>query len=559
MSRSPLLAVLLFFLSISHAQNPTTGSYARVEGLATNLAGDPLNKATLRLSGESTTKPSSRRSPPLYVSITGADGTFVFENVEPGRYQIFAERAGYLREIYTTAPGIGPYSVDLAAGQRLTANIKLTPQSIISGTITDEDGDPFPGARVNVYRPAYGQHRELRPGPATAAGLDGTFSLGSLSAGRYYLAVSGSSNDTPLDQREVPGRTGEEERYVTTYYPGVLEISAAALINVPVGTEIRGMHIRVRKGRVFRISGKMVDAEGTSRPGTVNLLFKDVNNPSDSHTIQSTDGSFEFNRLLPGTYILLAYSGSSRELVGREIVAIANQDLEDTILPLGPGAEIKLIVRTEEADAQAQQELAHAIASTARYTLTPMEGPHLGYLAQNDGDGITLLFKQVAPGQYYVGVSRPAGTYVKSMRFGSQDVTDKPIDTTSGNQGPLDVVISPHAAEINGVLRNSKGETLSGIEVTVWRPGIPPADFLPFVMGTVTDSNGLFTFEGLPPGEYRVAGWENIDPGMAGIPDFHHQFDQRAATVKLTEDVHISLEAPMIDRAAIELEAAKFR
>jgi hypothetical protein len=43
------------------------------------------------------------------------------------------------------------------------------------------------------------------------------------------------------------------------------------------------------------------------------------------------------------------------------------------------------------------------------------------------------------------------------------------------------------------------------------------------------------------------------------VPEFRFKFEDKAATVKLDEDAHESLEAPLIGREAIEAEVAKLQ
>jgi hypothetical protein len=74
-----------------------------------------------------------------------------------------------------------------------------------------------------------------------------------------------------------------------------------------------------------------------------------------------------------------------------------------------------------------------------------------------------------------------------------------------------------------------------------------------------SDANGQVKFANLAPGEYRIAAWEKNDPGLAMVPEFRFKFEDKAATVKLDEDAHESLEAPLIGREAIEAEVAKLQ
>jgi hypothetical protein len=72
-----------------------------------------------------------------------------------------------------------------------------------------------------------------------------------------------------------------------------------------------------------------------------------------------------------------------------------------------------------------------------------------------------------------------------------------------------------------------------------------------------TDSTGQFTFQGLSPGEYRVAAWEQIEQGLDTVPEFRAKFDDKATAVKLQENDHAQIQPALIPRDAIETEAAK--
>ncbi len=86
----------------------------------------------------------------VYSAESGVQGKFVFEDVTPGRFNLLAERTGYIRFQHPTLIALDP-------GQSMTGiSVKMTPQGVIAGSVIDEEGEPFPNANVTLYRTVRG-------------------------------------------------------------------------------------------------------------------------------------------------------------------------------------------------------------------------------------------------------------------------------------------------------------------------------------------------------------------------------------------------------------------
>lgn len=537
-----------------------------IEGQVTSVTGEPLKKVQVRIQlipgagGRGGAVVAAARvlapggSPPgMSGTVTDDAGRFVFENVEPGNYSLFAERPGYLRSNISGPSG----SVKVAAGERATGiSIKMTPQGLIAGKITDEDGDPVPGVRVSVGRWSYASgHKQFQPaGGGANSADDGSFVIGNLNAGRYYV----SANPPNLGGRvEVVPQTPQEE-YVPTYYPGVSDGTAATAIDVGAGREVRGIDLRMRKGRTYRVSGTVVDSTTGAAPGNMNvsLIPKEQDLFGGRPFSQARNGSFEFQHVLPGVYVLQvnpttvrAADGSmvTNGLVGRQTVTVGNGNVEGIVLRLGPGVELTGKLTTEGTIQQIPAQVRW------RVLLQPVEGatPGAGNPTVNDDGAFTM--KGVTPATYRLTIiPMPPGSYLKSIRMGGQDVAGGLLDLTSVTNGHLEVVLSGNAADVRGTLRGDNGP-LSNVQVSLWSSGSDS------VKTAYSQSDGTFVFNSLAPGEYRVAAWEQMDSGMASVPEFREAFSSKAAVIRLSENSHETVEAPLIGREAIETEAAKLR
>ena len=163
----------------------------------------------------------------------------------------------------------------------------------------------------------------------------------------------------------------------------------------------------------------------------------------------------------------------------------------------------------------------------------------------------------LGPEKYRVSVNGlPQGIYVKAIRFENVDITHDYLDL-SNSGGALDVVLSPRAADVSGVVRNEKGEPVPNVPVTLWTPGRPVSGVYDVPRTGNTDGSGAFQIFNLAPGEYRVAAWEDLEPGLAQNPDFRARFESTAAKVEVQESSHATADTKLVGRDAIQTEMDK--
>jgi hypothetical protein len=84
-------------------------------------------------------------------------GRFAFAAVPPGKYQLSAERTGYLRQSYGARQYSGGGTPVLVADGQTVKDIvfKLSPQAVITGKVLDEDGEPVANMQVRAQKYVY--------------------------------------------------------------------------------------------------------------------------------------------------------------------------------------------------------------------------------------------------------------------------------------------------------------------------------------------------------------------------------------------------------------------
>ncbi len=362
---------------------------------------------------------------------------------------------------------------------------------------------------------------------------DGTFTVSGLPAGRYYLFVPSP---------ELGQRPGPEESYVNTYYSDATEASSAIPITVTAGVDLNGIEIRMRKERVVHIRGTVKDLSGAA-PADDNraLILYPQGVVGGAQMLRSAalrNGEFEFDRISPGAYHLVVHIGS---LAGAEDIIVGKYHIDDMLVRVQPGGEItgKVIIDGDRQSGQPAYPTSIAIDGT-------LQNGTDGFVAK---DG-TFAHRDLPAGAYHLFLSGiPAGQYTKSFRSGGLDLSTNPLVLAAGGRTTIEVVMSPNAAHVTGVMRDSDGTALEGVTVSAWSDH--------FYVSAVTGYDGTFNFPSLPPGDYRVLAWEKIDDGVDSVPGFRSKFDADALKIKLDEKAQVNLVVPLISREAIEREQAK--
>jgi hypothetical protein len=281
------------------------------------------------------------------------------------------------------------------------------------------------------------------------------------------------------------------------------------------------------------------------------MLFLDgPERRSGASATTKEDGTFQLT-VGPGDYRVqarpLPARGSSTQTTARftdQRITVGKENLEDLVLRLSPGAEIDGKFTTEDSARQPAQP------SRPPTILLYSSGPNqVGQnQIQSNRDG-SFLIHDVGPGEYTVRfVGLPAGAYVKSVRYGQQEVTGKTFNVSSAG-GMLEILLSPRASDVSGIIRNSTGDLIPDVQVSLWKSGQAAAGQSSDGYA-VTGPGGSFQIANLAPGEYRAVAWQA--PGMLPIPQFLSQFESRAATVKLDQDAHQTIDVPLIKPDAID-------
>jgi hypothetical protein len=161
-------------------------------------------------------------------------------------------------------------------------------------------------------------------------------------------------------------------------------------------------------------------------------------------------------------------------------------------------------------------------------------GSYFGSEAGGVSDDGKLLFRGVTPNVYRVGTNNLPDLYLKSVQWGTADITDGEIDLNNGlpPRTELVVVLGTDSGTLEGLVENDKPEPVPSATV-VLVPGSGHRS-APFFKTATTDANGKFTMKGIAPGSYRAYAWDKVDVNAVIYdPEFLPPFDTVARKLEI--------------------------
>jgi hypothetical protein len=461
----------------------------------------------------------------------------------------------------------------------------MTPQGVITGRVTDQNGDPSQGSTLVALRRGYQRGvRQLVIAGQSQVNDQGEYRVANLPPGKYYIAAADRRIvDTVAGASTQGGRTGN----VTTFYPNSGDPQGAVALDIAPGAELRGIDVRLRRATMYSARGK-IDTGGTA-PGNITVIAI----PKDGMIIanivaqlsqtaaqaRAPEFSFELRNLLPGTYLVqtraqnLVNGVSSQRFGSWTEINVTDADLSGLVLPLESGQAIKGTVTVEGGDLKAlfpangTNNPTTAVAANVAGVVVNGLRPAIGFVstaatpqtvAASIQENGTFLAEGIPPGRYQLNVAAiPQGFYVKAARFGGQEALRAGLEVQPGGGSELAVVLSNRPGEIVGSVVAQDVDSLAGFIVGLWTKNPEPGTSNNGVRTTYTDQNGGFRFRNLPPGEYFAAAFEDADPQLVLVRDFLAQFSSEASSVTIQEGGNGSAQAKLISGEKAQAAEAK--
>jgi hypothetical protein len=516
-----------------------------IQGSVTNaLTGEPLRKAYLRLLPTLGGKQSPN-------AVTDVQGKFVFEGVEAGTYEIEAQHLGFVNRENDEQEGSGT-EFKLNAGDKLIdVSVKLMPQGAITGSVTDDDGDPWPHARLSLAKSTFKDgRRHLEFNESAEVDDQGQFRIAGLTAGKYFLFAE------PDKSWERTFRSGDSHLEVS-WYPNAADVSGSTPLMLGAGQSLSGVEIRLRRGTSSEhlIRGKVsaMDVIPPRKqdnpyggPDVRAFLHSDLIRQESGGQLKE-NGSFAIAVSTPGLYDIIVTSGLIPRLaLGTATVQVSDRNVDDVVVEVKPPQPLRGVIRVEGDD---------SVVVSGRLVELVSLGHSMGIpqaISKSDG---TFAFGALAQEPYRVFIGGPSEGqfYLSRIRLGDSESRNGTF-TLGGGDAVLELILSSHPAN----LAVSVTSQTARAEKVVLIPDSPDAAVREFRTSVgARDQNGIFTLHGLAPGAYRLFAFEKVPKDAWKDAEFFEAVRDRGLSVQVDEGASKSIEVPVLLKSELAGVLAK--
>jgi protocatechuate 3,4-dioxygenase beta subunit len=499
-------------------------------------------------------------------AIADGQGRFVFSGLPEGGFRILAERGGWRAE--TTD------EVNLRSGERARVTISLLKHALISGRLTDENGEAVVHAQVWPRQwVVLKGHRHLL-GNAAAVRTDdhGRFTA-SLEPGNWIVGTDGARVMTATDA------DGRQRRisYGETFFPQSRTAEGAVVLALQAGEERHGVDIQLRAEPVVRVSGVLVrSSERASMPSIVELHTK-ANGRIERSSRVDAQGRFTFEDVSPGSYVVQTQMVNAQDpSTGGALWARAAVDVADRDLHLSVALHAPLLVSGRVVFDGSSPQSREAMGGSVGLWLyredeLPRSHDYSPFVPIGTDGRFSLM---TVPGRYVIAAAfipsgavtlprQPGRWRIRSATYAGTDVADTPLDI-SRDTGDIVVTLTDRRTTLRGLVTTREG-TVGGSALIVF-----PADealwtALPAGRRFHTTSiprDGAFEITALPEGDYLIAavrtnGYEAYDGTHSSL--FLRAIAPDATRIRLLEGQTRTVDLSAISATRIDPALAPAR
>lgn len=456
------------------------------------------------------------------VVFTDLGGRFELQDLAPGPLVLETVKPGF----QAGTGGSKRKSLTLPVPDSVPLEIRLLPDALITGHVTDEQGEPVEGAAVKVSRSGFVGGRKSRiEMPAAVTDDQGNFRVASLKPGLYHVVV----------HPEPDGFTESGLAYSGFYYADGADQSGASPQEVKAGEHI-DLHFTLKRRPAFQVSGQVLGFALNH-----NLRVAVVNSQGDAFQPQvkfnSANTTFTIRSVPAGTYVLRAFGeGNDGQMIFTDAAINVTRDLTGVLLSFVAGVSVPVTVRPESKPSPYKRGVD---APPVRMAFRPKtEGASLVTGPELTDDGKGWALKSVKPGVYSAAMRASTG-YVKSAVCGNTDLLREDLIVPDGGAvPPIEITLAQDSGSLTLKLPAGTDNSAGILIVPDTSPAL--AEERPF-----QDGAELFV-AGLAPGDYKVFAFASLDEVEYANPDVLARYRSNATEVTIPPNGTVTASVQLI-------------
>lgn len=535
-----------------------------VSGTVVNsVTGEPVSRALVQLGTDQAvavhppvTEQQANALLSLYrerAMLTDHEGRFKFDGLPSMNTSITARKPGFFSPNELNGGLARPNRVEVG-GEGAQVIIKLVPEAIISGRVTDANGEALEGATIRIVGLQHTNgRRQLQPvlqdqeEPQTwSTNEDGEYRAAGLMPGNYYIVAVPNAGDReqaqPMGLRRVA--------YPVTYYPGVAELADASPVQIAAGQRAE-IDFTIRPAPVILVSGSVT---GLAHGQEMDLQFS--NQSGDDLALDkrfdAQTATFQAHIIAAGPCLIKADSKDTGDrTLHAQLTLNATSNVRNLRLNLAPALSIPIVVRRETTRPPPVQgrvvTIGAGVSVPVSVNLHPVEmgRPDVSASIEGGPTNPLLVLRNVEAGRYKVeAIANNAENntwYVKSILYGGADLFREELTVVPGQAAPMEIVLRDDSAMLHGTVQSDENEAQAAVLVV---PDYAPLD--PKMI--VANDRGEFQLDGLAPGEYKVFAFDRLDGLEYSNPEALGEYASRAAQVNLLPNETTSVKVDLIQR-----------
>ncbi len=516
--------------SVSPISSKTSDKKYSLSGSVVNsVTGEGIPRALVQING-------------AIVTLADANGNFTFEGLAAGRYYVAVRKPGYFSRQEAMMEGSPPEAIEVGP-EAHSATLKLMPEALVSGHVTDSDGLPVQHLPVQCMKlTVMDGRKQWQSSGAADTDEDGYYRMSDLTPGTYKI-VAGPSQFPALGAM---AKTGKQlAGYGAAYYPGADDGGTTGGTRITAGQKLT-VDLSVDAEPFYSVTGSVLGPPGAAQ--VVMLTRKGLGRSSPyGARVRPDTGVFELRMVAAGDYTLGARGQFEGKPLTSSMPLHVAGDIAGLQVPLDPGITIPI-----RFDVQRTKTDSPIVFRGGFRTGSTVQMPMMVSLQSTDEEqgqaGPTPLpddpkafgFQNVQPGTYLVNYNPFGDLYVASARFGTTDLLREKLAVAKSTGQSIDIVLRDDGGNLNGTI-TSGDHGVGGFLVLVPENGSPRLE-------QRSSEKGQFALRQLRPGSYSILAFDTISDLEYSNPEALEPYMSHAAHIDVTANQEATVTVELIKR-----------